>query len=47
MLPVSITVPNHLFVKGSMLLDYPGCFLPKEKQGYAWKEEEEQKNNDA
>ena len=44
LVPVSITVPYHLFVKATMLLDYPDCFLPKEKQeGYAWKDEE---NND-
>ena len=45
MLPVSITVPNHLFVKGTMLLDYPDCFLPKEKKGYEWKDEEEKKDD--
>ena len=46
MLPVSSMIPYHLFVKDTMLLEYPDCFLPKEKQGYAWKDEEEQKNND-
>ena len=45
LVPVSITVPNHLFVRGTMLLDYPDCFLPKEKEGYAWKDEEEKKDD--
>ena len=48
MLPVSIKVPHHLFVKGTILLDYPDCFLPNEKEGYAsWtKVLEEEKKDD-
>ena len=45
MLSVSITVPHCLFVKGTMLLDYPDSFLPKEEKGYEWKNEEEKKDD--
>ena len=44
-LQVSITISHHLFVEGTVLLDYPDCFLSKEKQGYAWKDEEEKKDH--
>ena len=46
MLPVSITVPHHLFVKATMLFNYPDCFFPNKKHGYhAWKHEEEKNDN--
>ena len=45
MLPVSITVLYHLFSKVLYAVGLSWLFLPKGKQGYAWKDEEE-KNND-